>query len=259
MIENFQLSIVLPLYKPKGNWVNQFLDNVGELNAQLPDDLSVTFIVVHDGPIDTSIKSAFHRISQSVENIVFTSYPANRGKGYALREGIKLAESSFVLITDFDFPYKTQNLIEIIRFLERGYDVVTGKRSKDYLQHMPFKRRVIFKTFVLLNRIFLDLPVHDTQSGIKGFNAKGKNMFLQTTIDRFLADTEFVLRSHKNNLAIKIIDVEVKPKTEFSNFGAKVIKTEVRNFLNLIRLNKKLNRSLVKHTDIPAFQIHEPS
>jgi dolichyl-phosphate beta-glucosyltransferase len=252
MIDSQQVCIILPLYKPKRGWIETFLKDLNELKTHLPADISLKYIVVHDGPADASMISAFKTICESFQNIVFTSHGTNRGKGYALRQGIKMAESPYIVTTDFDFPYTKENLFQVISFLRKGHDVVVGKRTKDYLRHLPFKRKLIFKSFGLLSRLFLDLPVYDTQSGIKGFNVKGKNIFMQTVIDRFLVDTEFVLRSYKNNLSVKVIDVDVKKDTEFSNFGITVIKTELRNFLSLIYLNKKLKRRDIDYTAMPA-------
>jgi hypothetical protein len=91
--------------------------------------------------------------------------------------------------------------------------------------------------------MFLDLPLYDTQSGIKGFNTAGKNVFLQTTINRFLIDTEFILRSSRDNISIKQIDISLEPYVVFSNFGVKVIRTEMNNFLKLLYLNRTLKKN----------------
>ncbi len=255
MWDKHQFSIILPLYKPKGRWIEKFLKDFNELNNQLPHDVCLKYIVVHDGPADISVISAFDVISKSFANIIFISYPANRGKGYALREGIKIADTPYILMTDFDFPYRNENLTELISLLKKGHDVVAGKRSKAYFARLPFKRKIISRLFILLNRIFLDLPLYDTQSGIKGFNAKGKNVFMETTTDRFLVDTEFILRSYRKNLSIKAFDIELKPDAEFSNFGIQVIKTELRNFLSLLYLTKRLRKDNLIHSRVQT--IHE--
>ena len=111
------------------------------------------------------------------------------------------------------------------------------------------KRKIISRACILLKKRFLNLPMYDTQSGIKAFNAMGKEIFLETTINRFLADTEFILRSHKKNLSIKEIDLELEPYVQFSNFGLNVIKTELGNFFKLLYLSKKLKRTAARQQD----------
>ncbi|RZJ99712.1 MAG: hypothetical protein EOO43_26015 [Flavobacterium sp.] len=143
-------------------------------------------------------------------------------------------------MVDFDFPYKKENMLEVLSQLRRGNDIVVGKRTKKYFQQLPLKRRFISKLFSLLNRLFLQLPLCDTQSGLKGFNTHARSIFLQTTIDRFLIDTEFLLRAHRTSLSIRIIEIELNPHIEFSNFNIQVVKTELQNFRKLMRLNKEL-------------------
>ena len=172
-------SVILPLYKPTGDWAALFLQNIKQLNALIPGDPTIKYIVVYDGAPSLEIAAAFQKICASSENISFLSYPQNMGKGYALRHGVSMADTPYTLITDFDFPYKKENIVELMTLLEEGNDVVVGKRSKTYFTHLPLKRKIISRLCVKLQKIFLDLPLYDTQSGIKGFNTAGKNIFLQ--------------------------------------------------------------------------------
>ena len=242
---NRAFSIILPLYKPSGSWANLFLENIKELNALIPTETTIKYIVVYDGLPSADITASFEKIAASFNSISFLSYPENMGKGYALRHGVKIADTPYTLITDFDFPYKKENIVELMNLLIEGNDIVVGKRSKTYFDHLPFKRKIISRLCVRLQKMFLDLPLYDTQSGIKGFNNSGKNIFLQTTINRFLIDTEFILRSSRKNISIKQIDIELESYVEFSNFGIKVIRTEMNNFLKLLRLNSTLKKSSV--------------
>lgn len=234
------VSIVLPLYNPKGEWAQQFINNAKELNEFLPSHISAEYIVVLDGPMQAETALGFDFIEQHLEHVRFISYADNKGKGYALRQGVKAAHTPYVLMVDFDFPYKKENILELLTLLDKGTDVVVGRRTKQYFSQVPFKRKFISKVFSTLNRLFLDLPLYDTQSGIKGFNQKGSSIFLQTVIDRFLVDTEFLVRVHKTRLSVNIIDIELRPHITFSDFGVQVIKTELLNFLKILRLSKTL-------------------
>jgi len=240
--KDHSFSVILPSYQPSGNWAQLFIRNVTELNAILPESMSVAYIIVHDGTVQPHVEKIFSDIFSRFKNIQFISYPENKGKGYALREGIRTAKSDFIVVTDFDFPYKKKNLVELMIRLTEGYDVVVGKRSKNYFKQLPFRRKIISWFCILLKKIFLDLPLYDTQSGIKAFNKNGKDIFLQTKINRFLIDTEFILLSHRNGLSIKEVNIELESYVQFSRFGFKVIKNEMNNFLKLILMNKRLRK-----------------
>jgi hypothetical protein len=243
--KSHHFSVVLPLYKPAGNWEELFLQNVKALNDLLPENLTVHYIVVYDGLPEKSVYERFESILQNYPCISFMCYGPNMGKGYALRQGVRSAETDYVIITDFDFPYAKKNIVELMDLLVDGYDVVVGKRSASYFRQLPIKRKIISETCDLLKKAFLDLPSYDTQSGIKAFNKNGKEAFLETEINRFLIDTEFLLRSHKKSLAIKEINIELEPYVQFSNFGVKVLREEMKNFFRLLYLNKKLRKGII--------------
>ncbi|MDB5195898.1 MAG: hypothetical protein JWP88_268 [Flaviaesturariibacter sp.] len=235
------VSIVLPLYKPTGNWANQFVKNVSALNEEL-QGIDIHYIVVHDGPPTEHLLSTFEVIAEAIESIQFLHYKENRGKGYALRLGVLQAITPYVITTDFDFPYVKEDIAELFSKLQLGYEVVIGKRNRSYFSQLPVKRKVISKTYAWVNRLFFNLPVYDTQSGLKGFNVNGRSVFLQTRISRFLVDTEFLIRTTKKGLLVDVIDVNLRPDVSFTNFGWGVLKTETRNLLYLIRLQATLRK-----------------
>lgn len=237
--KRLQVSVVLPLYKPKGNWSKQFLENKERLNAFLPQ-VSFTYLVVHDGPAGRILENVFEILQGACGDVHFYTYEQNRGKGYALRYGVARTETSFTIVMDFDFPYSLQDIKRIINGLGHGYSVVTGRRGRSYFASLPLKRRIISRGYALCNRLFFTLPVNDTQSGLKGFDHNGKAVFLQTQIDRFLVDTEFLLRAAKKQLPVNVIDLHLRPNISFSNFGFTVLKTEFRNFFSLLFLQYRL-------------------
>lgn len=232
-----EVAIVLPFYNPGSNWLNTFVRHSKILQEELVGNAKLKYIIVNDGTNNPELDREVLNLCNEMDNITYVSYENNAGKGYALREGVRNAKSSYTVITDIDFPYSNKNISEIISLLVRGYDVVTGIRDKSYFNDLPFTRKVISRMFIFMNKFFFHLPVYDTQAGIKGFNEKGKAVFLETKINRFLADTEFIMRAHKQKLSFSIIPVHLRHGVVFSNFGSSVILTELKNFLQLIKLN----------------------
>jgi glycosyltransferase involved in cell wall biosynthesis len=234
------ITIVLPLYKPSGNWQYALLKNVSEVEKLF--ERPPVFIIVNDGSGDDSVDDFFDSVKIAHPNILYHSYPKNQGKGFALRKGVELSAGSYTIVTDFDFPYDNADIKEIIRQLKNGYDVVTGKRGKSYYKSLPVKRKIASGAYRLCNSIFLRLPVNDTQSGIKGFNRKGRQVFLETTTNRFLIDTEFILRATNYRIRHKVITVTLKPHIHFTNFKMGLYKKEFFEFVKIVKLKKKLNR-----------------
>jgi len=71
---------------------------------------------------------------------------------------------------------------------------------------------------------------------LKGFNKTGKEVFLNTKINSFLFDLEFlVLASKIRDLKISWITVEAREDITFSTVNWKTIKTELLNFVSIIK------------------------
>ncbi|MEY2793311.1 MAG: hypothetical protein RJA76_1303, partial [Bacteroidota bacterium] len=73
-----------------------------------------------------------------------------------------------------------------------------------------------------------------TQSGLKGFNQQGKEIFLQTKIAAFLFDMEFLVLASKNNqIKVDWIYLHVRDGVQFSGMKLKTIVTELLNFMTI--------------------------
>lgn len=236
------ISFVLPLYKPNPNWHHRFLENVTKTRAIFPSSVNMEFVIVNDGFETPELLNLFDVISDTDPSITFISYSENMGKGYALRTGVENASAPYVVLTDFDFPYQHENLLTMYHDLQKGYEVVTGRRNHTYYKKLPVKRWLISKGCSWLNRNLLSLHISDTQSGIKAFNEAGKRAFLDTTINRFLIDTEFLQLVTYRNLRIKVNGVSLRDDVQFSNMGYAILRTELKNFAQLVKLRRRFDR-----------------
>ena len=80
------------------------------------------------------------------------------------------------------------------------------------------------------------MKIYDTQCGLKAFNQKGKNIFLETTINRYLFDLEFVyLASNAEDIKIIPVNVQLKPGVVFSKMNFKVLRSELMSFIGIVR------------------------
>ncbi|MFM2306672.1 MAG: hypothetical protein RLZZ367_1341, partial [Bacteroidota bacterium] len=167
-------------------------------------------------------------------DIKVVSYAQNQGKGYALRQGINEADTDLVIYTDVDFPYTHDSFIKIYRALTDGKtDVAIGIRGDEYYTHLPKARVRISKLLRWFIKKFLRIPTDDTQCGLKGMNRAGKEVFMQTTINRYLFDLEFVFLSARKKLAIKTVEVQLRPEVVLSRMNFTVLSQEFGNFLKI--------------------------
>jgi len=231
------LNIIIPCYNPPLGWEKVVLFNYLSIQKEL-NQCSVGMVLVNDGSTQNVTTKNIDFLKENIGCFTYVDYPDNNGKGYALRKAVQFSQSEFNIFTDVDFPYEQESIIAIYEALFSGADVALGSRDNIYYSKTPFLRKIISKLFRKLMALFLKLKVTDTQCGLKGFNQKGKNEFLETTINRFLFDLEFIKRcGEKDGLTIQEVPVALKPDVVFSQVKIKILVTEFFNFV-LILLKK---------------------
>jgi glycosyltransferase involved in cell wall biosynthesis len=225
------VSIILPCFNPLEGWLKTI--DVG-FSHILKENIVAELIIVNDGSSKNFNEQETRAFFKSQPQVKVISYQLNRGKGYALRQGVVAASGDFVIYTDIDFPYTHQSFLKIFNKLkDNGCEVVVGIRSEEYYTHLPKMRVYISKFLRLMIRKFLRIPTDDTQCGLKGFNRKGKEIFLQTTIDRYLFDLEFIFLSARKKVGLKTVVVELREGIELSRMRWPVLLQEFGNFLKI--------------------------
>lgn len=227
------ISVVLPCYNPPPNWEHTLVRNYKELFGHIGGTIEI--ILVNDGSSQAVQEESLAYIRTHVPVFRYLTYSLNQGKGFALRLGVGQATGEHVIYTDIDFPYTTESFLAILDALRSGSDIAVGVKSKRYYDQVPFLRRRISKILRNLIRVFLNLPITDTQCGLKGFHASRRDIFLSTTINRYLFDLEFIHKSFRQKppLKIKAVEIELKPGIVFRQMNYKVLAAELNNFIKI--------------------------
>jgi len=225
------LSIILPCYNTAGNVIENIELRFNNILQQVP---TVELIIVNDGStLNFNVEEVKYFFAQ-YPSIKIISHSENQGKGYALREGVKAATGELIIYTDIDFPYTNESFLKTYNALKNeNADIAIGIRGEEYYNHLPKARVRISKLLRWFIKKFLRIPTEDTQCGLKGFNQKGKEVFLQTTINRYLFDLEFIFLSARKKLSIKTVEVELRPDIVLSKMNWKILLQEFGNFLKI--------------------------
>lgn len=233
-----RLDVLLPLYAPHSGWENTVIDAVRNLRQELDPAVDLHLYITNDGAADSYYPpEALERISEVLNGrFHFLKYEKNRGKGYSLRHLVKHSEGDFIVYTDGDFPFGWRSVAESFKLLSEGSDVVMGRRSRSYSAALTPFRKCLSSGVRIMNRLVCGLPgdIHDTQAGMKGFNRRGREAFLQTTVDSFVFDTEFILLSWNKKLKITPLDVQLKPQLKLSSMGYKIMFRELLYFTKIL-------------------------
>lgn len=227
------LDIVLPCYNPQQGWTQSILHSFEKIQSALPGT-EVRLLVVNDGSAK-DIHADISFLREKIPHLLVEQYADNRGKGYAVRKGVEQTNADVVIYTDIDFPYKEKGLLVMYDALQKNQcDVALGIRDEHYYDNVPPARRVISKLLKSIIRFTLRTPTADTQAGLKGFNKKGKEIFLKTSINRYLFDLEFIwLAARQKDLRITCIPVQVKSDVVFRKMHFSILFREGLNFLRI--------------------------
>lgn len=234
---NKSLDLVHPCYNPHQGWAEDLIRHYTLFMSRIPSDVEVHVYVVDDGSKQGVHSVDIETLEQAIPHFTFIPLSQNLGKGGALRHAIRQCQGDLVIYTDADYPYRMENAWEMYRRLDQGQaDVVVGVRDEQYYDQLPFRRKIFSLSLKVMNYLFFpSLKVKDTQSGLKGFNAKGKEIFLKTTISAFLFDMEFlVLVSKQKDIQMDWIYVQVREGIHFSTMRPKTILTELFNFISIL-------------------------
>ena len=118
-------SIIIPAYNEEKTILNQ-LKLVSKVDYHIPYEV----IVVNDGSTDSTYTEAL-KAKRFIKVLRVVGYAKNRGKGYAVRMGIKKAKGDIIAIQDADLEYSPSQLPKLIKLVLDGKsEVAYGSRFK---------------------------------------------------------------------------------------------------------------------------------
>ena len=229
------IQIIVPCYNPQPNWSRRFYNGYINFMRQFPDK-KVGLMLINDGTTNGRVDSELSFVTERIPDLIYHPYVENQGKGFAVRYGVEKSTAPVIILTDIDFPYRTSSMVKVIEAIDKGSDIVTGFRDNSYYEQTPLHRKIVSKTLRWLLKNALRLPVTDSQCGLKGFNQSGKNVFLKTTINRFLYDLEFLVMACRNkSVKLDTILAYLRDDVEFTSMSPKVLIQESVNFMVVFR------------------------
>ncbi len=159
-----KVSVITPAYR-EGRHI---YESLGLLERELATlDRTYEVILVSDGSDDDTVSEAARRPEVKV-----LEYPAQRGKGYALRHGLEHAEGDIIVFIDSDMELHPSGIRALVELVEAGADAAIGSKRHpaSEVQYPPF-RRLQSAVYQRIVRALFALNVTDTQTGLKAFRA----------------------------------------------------------------------------------------
>lgn len=230
------IDLVLPVYNPSKGWEKNAIARTESLEKLIGEPIRL--IVVNDGSTDKTVTNAMEYLAAMRTATVVIHQDLNVGKGAALRAGLSESDGDLIILTDADFPFDEPSMLGVYQKLSNNFDVVLGKRTKSYYQSLPFARRLLSASFNVFTRLVFGKYPGDTQAGLKGLSLNGKQAFLETKTNGFLADFEFVRRAIKLKLKMTYSTIQLNRNVAFESFRKNVIRREFNSLLRIFGSKK---------------------
>jgi len=222
-----RLTVVVPAYG-EGARIGSA---VTVLRDVLGSDTEV--VVVDDGSRDDTAKAA------AAAGAAVIQFPANRGKGAAVRAGMLAARGELVVFTDADLSYPPAQVERLCIELERGADVVVGSRrhvGTRKLVRAGRVRELSGRVFNMFTRLVLPRSFGDTQCGLKGFRHEAvQEIFAHTRVDGFAFDVEVLWLAWYRGMTIVEVPVELD---NAAGSTVRLSKDAVRMLRDLVRIRR---------------------
>jgi len=224
------LSIVIPAYNEEKR-LPSTLDRVLEWICSRGLEFC-ELIVVDDGSRDGTAELAARR-----EGVRLLKNPGNRGKGYAVRNGMLNAKGDWILYSDADLSTPIEEVDRLYEAaMKSGAQIAIGSRAVDrtlVTVHQSAFREWSGRAFNLAMRVLTGLNFYDTQCGFKLYQREAaQKVFSEQKLDGLSFDVEDLYLAKKARL--KAVEAPVR----WANVeGTKVSMSQgLKSFADLVKI-----------------------
>ncbi|MEX0806618.1 MAG: dolichyl-phosphate beta-glucosyltransferase [Candidatus Binatia bacterium] len=202
------LSVIVPAYN-EAERLPSTLKRLHEYFAGRA--FTYEILVVLDGPSDNT-RDVLFELRGTIANLRIIDHGVNRGKGYAVREGMLNALGLIRLFSDADNSTDIVHFDQMKLVFEKGCDLVIASRNpKDVAKAVQAVSQAYYKRLMgrggnAIVQLLAVPGLWDTQCGFKAFRADAaEQIFSRTTIDGWGFDIEVLVLARALKYRIGII------------------------------------------------------
>jgi dolichyl-phosphate beta-glucosyltransferase len=177
---------------------------------------TIQFCFVNDGSTDDTL-SLLNTIAQATTAATVVSLPKNKGKGEAVRQGMKKCletNCDFIGYLDADLSTSLEEFYELHLLAGRNNaDIVIGSRVKkaDTVIERSFLRHITGRMIATIVDQKFKLGIYDTQCGAKLFNANILNGNIEQPFQtKWFFDVELLWRVKNKNQLLVIREIPLQ-------------------------------------------------
>lgn len=193
--------VIIPSYNPDG----EFVRIVRDISERGIDRI----IVIDDGSYD---KKYFNEI-EGYRYIDIIRHDKNMGKGISLKDGFSYYLDNYsdrylgVVCMDCDGQHRVDDMINVGNEMVNSNMFTLGVRDFDK-ELVPVRNRMGNRITSWVFRLFFDIDISDTQTGLRGIPNRLIPMVLDSQGERFEYEMNMLIDMVRLNEEIKEVDID---------------------------------------------------
>jgi dolichyl-phosphate beta-glucosyltransferase len=237
------VSIVIPAY----NEANRLPETLRKLEEHYSSSNLAVEIVISVEPSTDGTLALAEAATKSFPNLIVITHHEERGKGFAVRNGMMQARGRLIFFTDADLSTPLGDLENSVALFQRepAIDVIVGNRQHPdsvIVQRQSAMRESMGKTFNWIVRLLAGLSISDTQCGFKGFRSRAaKEIFCRQRLDGFSFDVEVLLLAESMGFVVREVPVHWKNSPASH---VRVVQDSLRMLKDVIGIRGQVKRTM---------------
>lgn len=205
-----KLSIIIPAYNEEDRIVQTIEKTLNYLEQQVYE---TEVIIVSDGSTDDTRDVVENRFSAGAKtHLRVIEYHPNRGKGYAVREGMLQGNGQIVMFMDADYAVPIEAVEKGMDLLTFGCDIAIASRTHSQSiinQRQNRLRELSAKLYTFIQNRHLGIHFGDTQCGFKLFTrSAAQALFPKQKLASVIFDPEILWLAKAEGLKVAEFPVQ---------------------------------------------------
>lgn len=224
--------VLIPAYKPN----QKLIDTLQKL-----EDQGFILMVVDDGS-GVEYDPVFIEATQYARVI---RYEVNRGKGGALKQGMRcmkkcFPDAKYFITADADGQHKPEDIQKISDYLHENGGFVIGSRA--FVGEVPLRSRFGNTITRGVYHIISGVQVQDTQTGLRGFECAMIDWLLQIPGTRYEYEMNVLMSAARDKITIGEVSIETvyEDNNEGSHF--RPLRDSVKIYREIFRFALSQNK-----------------
>jgi glycosyltransferase involved in cell wall biosynthesis len=222
-----KVIITIPAYNEEHN-ISKVINDIRKVMTSA--NYTYKILIVDDGSTDKTVELA------KKEGAIVYSHPKNYGLAETFKtemERCLKSNADIIVHTDADNQYKAEDILRLIKEIEKGNDLVLGSRFMGHIESMSLIKKLGNKAFSRVVSKITKTKITDAQTGFRAFTKDvAKNIKI---ISNFTYTQEQIIKAIKQKYRIKEIPIDTR-KTRKSKLMKNPLDFATKAGTNLFRI-----------------------